>query len=292
MLCVSNKVLIPNLALAAAAKLWGTEEFWTILDQAVQLRGGRGYETETSLNARGEFGYPLERVMRDIRVNRILEGSTEIMHLFLAREALDPHFSKAGPLLKRGSFAKKFKALLQCAWFYPLWYLGLVGGYFRSFFKLFSGFDTKIKPHLRWVDRTSKKLAMALFHQMVLKGPKLEFKQLILARVVDIGVELSIMGLVASRMQTDRNNNHPDAAKNYEIGLYWLKTRKKLINRLLADLSSKSDDQAMALSKQLLDGAGTLPEPSFDHLTPMKRRYGKDLTNIQAKGKSEDSVSL
>ncbi|MCL2450321.1 MAG: acyl-CoA dehydrogenase family protein, partial [Polyangiaceae bacterium] len=66
---------------AAAVKEWNTARQWQVIDSALEVRGGRGYETERSLASRGEAPIGIERMMRDARVNRIFEGSSEIMKL-------------------------------------------------------------------------------------------------------------------------------------------------------------------------------------------------------------------
>jgi len=259
---------------AAAAKMFNTELLWDVADTTVQLRGGRGYETAASLDARGEAPIPMERALRDSRINRIVEGTTDIMHLLLAREALDWHLSNAAPLFSsKTSIGEKLKTVLKCAGMYTPWMIGLLK---PSFLRSFSGFDPKLKKHLRKIDARSKKLARAMFLKMLTLGPKMEVRQLTLYRVVDIGTELAVMGLVASRVQSQLNSGNKE---NYTTALYWLHSAMIRVDKLFAELNTNSDALARKLGKELMDKAELLPEVDNSHLKPLPREFGKDLTS-------------
>jgi hypothetical protein len=176
---------------AALAKMWHSETVWELMNEALQIRGGRGYETADSLAARGEVPYPIERAVRDLRINLIFEGTSEIMRLFIAREAVDLHLEIAGDLVDpRAPLGSRLAAAgrsgLHYAWWYPSRWLGW-GRWPR-----YRGFG-ELAKHVRYVDRSSRRLARALFHCMVRHGPGLEKRQAVLGRLVEIGAECFMM---------------------------------------------------------------------------------------------------
>jgi alkylation response protein AidB-like acyl-CoA dehydrogenase len=185
---------------AALAKLWCSEMAWLIADELVQIRGGRGYETAASLAARGERPIPAEQLLRDLRINRIFEGSTEIMHLLIAREAVDAHLSVAGDIIDpKADVQAKARAAARAGGFYGKWLPQLVSGpgqlptSYRGFGRLGS--------HLRFVERNSRKLARSTFYGMARWQGGLEHRQAFLSRIVDIGAELFAMSAAVVRAE-------------------------------------------------------------------------------------------
>ena len=241
---------------AALAKLWSSEMACRVADELVQVRGGRGYETAASLAARGERAVAAEQLLRDLRINRIFEGSTEIMHLLIAREAVDAHLSAAGDLASSDAdLAAKAKAALGASGFYARWLPKLVAGQGLNP-SAYSEFG-RLARHLRFIERSSRRLARNTFLGMGRWQANLEYKQVFLGRIVDIGAELFAMAAVCSRAEMLRTTDPAAGASAYELAEAFCLQSRGRIGQLFTALWSNTDSSDRVLSKRLLDGRYT-----------------------------------
>jgi alkylation response protein AidB-like acyl-CoA dehydrogenase len=237
---------------AAAAKEWNTVRSWRIVDETMQIRGGRGYERESSLEARGEPPVGVERAMRDSRINLIFEGSSEIMHLFMAREAVDKHLQVSGALIDPKTPAgKKLAMLPKVGWFYATWYLGL---WARGLFAPRFGRFGRLAGHLRFVERSSRKLAREIFHAMVVFRAATERKQAYLFRVVDIANELFAMSASVTRAEALRAAGKPEAPQAARLAHHFCLSSSRRVEALFRALWSNDDAAAYAMGRAVLAG--------------------------------------
>jgi alkylation response protein AidB-like acyl-CoA dehydrogenase len=240
---------------AAMCKMWGSEQAWEIVNDAMQIRGGRGYETAASLKERGEEPVPLERFLRDCRINTIFEGSSEIMRLFIAREALDPHLKVSGAVLNsKLPVSQRLKAAVKAAIFYAGWYPRQWLPTER--FQLGSMRYPVLNRHVRFAARTSRKLARSLFHAMVRNGPKLERDQLLLGRFVEIGTELFAITATCLRAEHLIRSKAPgvDKVELLQLVDYFCQASRLRIAEKFRGVRRNTDRAGYKVAQQVLKG--------------------------------------
>jgi alkylation response protein AidB-like acyl-CoA dehydrogenase len=238
---------------AALAKLWSTEISYRIADELVQIRGGRGFETADSLEARGERAVPAEQQLRDLRINRIFEGSSEIMKLLIAREAVDAHLAAAGDLASAdASLSDKARAAVGASGFYAKWLPKLVAG---------AGMDPRsysefgrLAKQLRFVERSSRRLARQTFYGMGRWQARLEHKQAFLGRIVDIGAELFAMAACCSRAEMLLRTAPEQGATAFELAEAYCEQARVRVDEYFDQLWRNTDDGDRELSRKVLAG--------------------------------------
>ncbi|MHC5114821.1 MAG: acyl-CoA dehydrogenase family protein [Planctomycetota bacterium] len=236
---------------AAMAKLFCSEACWSVVDTALQLRGGRGYERADSLRARGEMPYPLERMLRDCRINTIIEGTSDIMRLFLAREALDPHLKLAAGVIKPGAeLGERLKAGLGALRHYATWYpRQILGG--RN--PLRHRAEGALARHHRFIDRTSHRLAASMLHAMARHQAGLEKRQELLGRMMDIGTELFAMAATCAYARAATVVKRSGDEGETLADLFCRQARARIAEHFRA-MRSRDGRAGNALAKRVLTG--------------------------------------
>lgn len=239
---------------ASMCKMWGTEKAWRCLDDVMQIRGGRGYENTASLRARGEKPFPVERFMRDNRVATIFEGSSEIMRLFIMREALDPHLKIAGTALNSERPTRERAAsALGALRFYAIWYPGT---WIPRLGDVPADLPPSIKAHLRRVAATGRRMARVLFHQMVKFGPKLEKRQVLLGRIAEIGADLFAVAASCVHAQKLIRDGDPEASVLIVLDDVAAQAFAR-IDQNFREVKHNADGQGYALAQQVVAGEHT-----------------------------------
>jgi alkylation response protein AidB-like acyl-CoA dehydrogenase len=256
---------------AAIAKLFASEMAWQVADETLQLRGGRGYETAESLRARGEEPVPIEQVLRDLRINRIFEGSSEIMRLLIAREALDPHLSAAGKLVEPDvATAERLRAAARAAGFYARWLPTLLGG--RGSVPASYAEFGELAGHMRFVERASRRLARNLFYAMSRHQARLERKQVLLARLVDVGVELYAMSATCARAQMLQQRGAAQGARPRDLADVFCRHARRRVAAHLRGARSNDDAFHYRAAQRIMAGQHAWAEAGI--LDPYPDRSG------------------
>lgn len=236
---------------AAMSKFFCSEAGWKIADMTLQVNGGRGYEKADSLKERGDEPFPVERIMRDCRINTIIEGTSEIMRLFIAREAMDPHFKMAGNMLRKSvPVADKLKTLVKLIGFYSRWYpMQWIGSIFVV---PVSGMG-HMTGHVNYAKRTSHRLARTVFGCMAKYQAKLEKRQVLLGHLVEIGMELFAISATCSYALMKARDRKGDKTP-YELADVFCSQARRRINDHFRAVTCNDDKILDKLANRVVDG--------------------------------------
>jgi hypothetical protein len=119
----------------------------------------------------------------------------------------------------------KLKALINSALFYPFWYTRLwlpLGLWPR-----YAGYGS-LGKHMRYIECTSRKLGRTLCHQMLRFGPKLERRQMILGRLVEVGTELFAMSTTIAKVAALEKQNPSEKGPRELADLFCRQSRLRI----------------------------------------------------------------
>jgi acyl-CoA dehydrogenase family member 9 len=236
---------------AAISKVFATEALWRTVDEALQVAGGNGYMCE----------FPYERILRDSRVNRIFEGTNEILRLFIALSAMDDV----------GSNLKELASSLQGVFNDPIKGFGVLSEYAMRRARLATGMsrekgtftriDARLKEPASIFEQETKELAIAVDRVLRKHGKNIIGKQFASRRLADIMIDLFVLGCVLSRVNTSLSENGAEKARpEVEIAEVFAHQAQR---RIKANFEAIDDNKDETI-KSLADHAFAAEKYSWD----------------------------
>ncbi|MBA5865616.1 MAG: DNA polymerase II [Nitrospira sp. CR1.3] len=175
---------------SAAAKIIGSEWYWEAVNDLFQVRGGRGFMTAEAQRKTGEPAIPVMRMLRDARINLVWEGTSEILRIWMAREALAPYLEQ-GIAILQGPPARKITAALYYAYMSLLSCLSLMGARPAP-----GRLEPEYARWVRFIGSCSRSLTRSTLFATIRHRQKLHNKQLLLQHLVNDSLLLFPMAAI------------------------------------------------------------------------------------------------
>src|SRR4029079_2327983 len=179
--------------------------------------------------------------------------SLEVCHVCRAREQADKHRQVAGAMIdpKNGA-SQKLKAMPGILGYYALWYPPLWLKSLTAWTRF--GAWGPLATHLRFVERSARKLARSSFHGMAVYQAKMERKQGFLFRAVDIVMELFVMSATVSRARRMLDDRHPEAQRALALADLFCRGARRRVGRFFEALWSNEDASKNEVAREVLSG--------------------------------------
>ena len=229
---------------AAISKVFSSEALWRTADEALQIAGGNGYMAE----------YPYERVMRDSRINRIFEGTNEILRLFIALTAMNDV----------GQHLRELSKSLDGVFNDPIKGFGVMGEYALRRVSIATGIRregtnfTKLHPALQKYrssfEEGTRDLAAAVDRILRKHGRSIIDKQFATRRLGDMMIDLFVLACVLSRVDATLRQQGPEASlRELDIVHTFAGQVRRRVKNNVADIDANEDEQLKALADHAVE---------------------------------------
>ncbi|HEX6766912.1 MAG TPA: acyl-CoA dehydrogenase family protein [Polyangiaceae bacterium] len=224
---------------AAISKVFASEALWRTADEALQIAAGNGYMTE----------FPYERGIRDSRINRIFEGTNDILRLFIALSAMND----------AGQSLRELGKSLEGAFTDPIKGFGVISEYALRRAAIATGIGregttfTKLHGSLKQPQATfedcTRELAGATDRILRKHGRQIVEKQFATRRLADIMIDLFVLASVLSRVDAAvRSKGQDKAQREVDIAQAFAGQVRRRIKNTVTEIDDNQDETVKALA--------------------------------------------